>query len=266
MDKMIVTVFDSEKQAYEASQALRDLNFDGSVLINSGAVLQKDTDGNVQVRALEDEGPIGTAMGMAFGGLLGAVAGPAGMVAGTALGGWTGLLADEYNYDRGTAFVDEVADRLDAGKCAVVVQVDETWVAPVDARMEALGGEVHRRDLAQVEEDQWVREIEAEERALDELEQELEKADEEVRAEVQAKVDAAREKLGQTREHVQAKCEAFKADTHAKLDALDSRIQTATEEAKATLEERKRELKSDYDKRTTRLKEKWEEAKQALTA
>ena len=155
MDKMIVTVFDSEKQAYEASRALRDLHCDGSVLVYSGAVIRKDADGNIQLRALEDEGLIGTAIGVAFGSLFGVIAGgPIGMLAGATFGGWTGLFADAYNYDRGTAFVDTVGQRLDEGKCALVVQVDEAWAAPVDARLEELGGEVHRRDLQQVEDDQ----------------------------------------------------------------------------------------------------------------
>ena len=67
MDKMIVTVFDNETQAYEASRTLRDLHFDGSVLVYSGAVIRKDANGDVQLKALDDEGPIGTAVGMAFG-------------------------------------------------------------------------------------------------------------------------------------------------------------------------------------------------------
>ena len=267
MDKMIVTVFDNEKQAYEAAQALRDLHFDGSVLVYSGAVINKDADGNVQLRAIDDEGPIGTAAGMAFGSLFGAIAGgPAGMLAGTAIGGWTGLFADAYNYDRGTAFVSEVGDRLDAGKCALVVQVDEAWMAPVDARLEALGGEVFRRDLERVEAEQWVREIEAEERALGELDAELEQACEETRAELQAKVDAARDRLEQTRNNVQAKFDAFKAEAEAKADALEKRIKTTTGEAKAKLEARKNELEHDYNTRVTRLKEKWAEAKQVLPA
>lgn len=265
MDKMIVTVFDNEQQAYEASQALRDLHFDGSVLIYSGAVIQKDADGNVQLKALEEEGPIGTAVGMAFGGLFGAIAGPVGMLAGTAIGGWTGLFADAYNYDRSAAFVDEVGQRLDAGKCALIVQVDEEWTSPVDSRLEELGGDVYRRGLERIEADQWVREIEAEERALDELVIELEQASEETRAELQAKVDAARKKLEQTRESVKAKFEAFKAETKEKVTALEDRIKTATDDAKAKLEERKKELEYDYHKRANRLKEKWEEAKQALT-
>ena len=266
MDKMIVTVFDNESQAYEASQALRDLHFEGSVLVYSGAVISKDADGNVQLRAIDDEGPIGTAVGMAFGSLFGAVAGgPIGMLAGTEIGGWTGLFADAYNYDRGTEFVSEVANRLDEGKCALVIQVDEGWTAPVNARLEEIGGQVYRRDLERVEAEQWLREIEAEERALEQLEAELEQASDETRAELQAKVDAARTRLENTHANMKAKYEAFKAETQAKVEVVEDRIQTASEEAKAKLEERKSKIEADFQACATRIKEKLADAKQALT-
>ena len=66
---------------------------------------------------------------------------PAG-AAGGALGGW---FADLYNLGVDAEFLDDVARVMTPGKYAVVAEVAEGWTAPVDARMEALGGTVFRR-------------------------------------------------------------------------------------------------------------------------
>jgi hypothetical protein len=41
----------------------------------------------------------------------------------------------------------DVATALTPGKYAVVADVDEDWVTPVDTRMEAVGGVVFRRSF-----------------------------------------------------------------------------------------------------------------------
>ncbi|MGA2841551.1 MAG: hypothetical protein ABSG18_15475 [Steroidobacteraceae bacterium] len=46
-----------------------------------------------------------------------------------------------------TDFLTDVATALTPGKYAVVADVDEDWVTPVDTRMEAVGGVVFRRSF-----------------------------------------------------------------------------------------------------------------------
>jgi hypothetical protein len=46
-----------------------------------------------------------------------------------------------------TDFLADVATALTPGKYAVVADVDEDWVTPVDTRMEAVGGVVFRRSF-----------------------------------------------------------------------------------------------------------------------
>ena len=41
-------------------------------------------------------------------------------------------------------FLDDVSAKLTPGKWAVVSEISEEWVTPVDTRMEALGGIVFR--------------------------------------------------------------------------------------------------------------------------
>ena len=76
-DKMIVVVFDNEKKAYEGSKALKDLHAEGSITLYASAVIAKDADGKVTVKQAADQGPLGTAVGLVTGSLIGLLGGPA---------------------------------------------------------------------------------------------------------------------------------------------------------------------------------------------
>ena len=70
---------------------------------------------------------------------------------GLAIGALSGLTFGAF-YDIDTArvgedFVDDVSKSLTPNKVAIVAEIDEEWTAPVDTRMEALGGTVFRRAL-----------------------------------------------------------------------------------------------------------------------
>ena len=161
MSKMLVVVFDNEKNAYEGAKALIDLHRDGSVSLYAGAVVARDASGQVSVKDNVGEAPIGTAIGVMTGALVGVLGGPTGMIVGAAAGGLLGSVGDLINLGVGADFLEEVLGRLEPGKFAIVAEVGENWVTPVDTRMEALGGTVHRRQRADVEYEQIERDIAA---------------------------------------------------------------------------------------------------------
>src|SRR5262245_4267052 len=132
MDKMLVVVFTDESKAYQASKALRELHAEGSVTLYAEAVIAKDVQGVVTTKQAADQGPLGTALGFATGGLIGLLAGPAGLALGTATGTLTGSLYDLAQIGVSDDFLAEVSQRLSPGKTAVVAEIDEEWVTPVD--------------------------------------------------------------------------------------------------------------------------------------
>lgn len=271
MDKMIVVVFDTDTQAYEASRALQALNNEGSIVVYSGAVVEKSNDGTVQVRDAVDEGPIGTAIGMSVGTLIGALGGPAGVLAGAAIGGLTGMYADTYNVLVDGEFVQDVASQLENGKCALVAEINEVWTTPVDTRMEEIGGTVIRQSRIDVETGQWTREVEALEAEIQQLNTELEEAQAEYEAAVgeakdklAAKVEAAREKLDNAKDHAKSQLEAFKADTQAKIESLKESIKHSNEETKARLQQKIEEIQADYKVRSGKMKQAWTLTKEAF--
>jgi uncharacterized membrane protein len=96
MDKILVVIFDDENKAYEGSRTLQDLHNEGSITVYAKAVIAKDASGQVSVKQTDDEGPVGTAVGLLTGSLLGLLAGPVGFVVGASAGMFSGMMYDGY--------------------------------------------------------------------------------------------------------------------------------------------------------------------------
>jgi uncharacterized membrane protein len=94
MDKILVVVFDSESKAYEGSQALQELQNEGSINLYAKAVIARDADGKLTVKQTGDMGPVGTAVGLLTGSLIGLLGGPVGVAIGVGMGTTGGMLYD----------------------------------------------------------------------------------------------------------------------------------------------------------------------------
>lgn len=130
--------------------ALEDLHADGTITLYADAVIAKDADGNTTVKQAADQEPLGTAVGLVTGSLVGLLGGPVGVLVGATTGMAGGALFDVGTTGVGTDFLAEAAESLQAGKAALVAEIEEEWVLPLDSRMEALGGTVFRRTRGEV--------------------------------------------------------------------------------------------------------------------
>jgi uncharacterized membrane protein len=148
---MLVVVFNNEEKAYEGKKALQQLVSEGSIGAYAYAVLVKNADGTSSVKQGDDSGPIGTLVGTSFGSLLGVLGGPAGVLLGAATGMTVGATADLAHAGVGADFLDDVSKALKPNTAAVVAEIEEEWTTPVDTRMEAIGGIVFRRSVADVQ-------------------------------------------------------------------------------------------------------------------
>ena len=77
MDRMLVTVFDNETQAYEGKKALLELDGEGSIGVYGYAIVKKNADGSSTVKQSDDDVPLGTLAGTSLGALVGVLGGPA---------------------------------------------------------------------------------------------------------------------------------------------------------------------------------------------
>jgi len=265
MDKMLVVVFDSELKAYEGSRALQELQNEGSINLYAKAVIARDADGKVTVKEQGDMGPVGTAVGLLTGSLIGLLGGPVGLAIGAYAGTVGGLFYDLGQLTVGGDFLSEVEQSLLPGKAAVVAEVWEEWTMPVDTSMEALGGVVIRRTRGDVVNAQVERDSAALKADLAELEAEYDQATGEAKANLQKKIDVAKTKLHATQEAIEAKIEASQKETEAKIKSLQEQAAKESGERKAKREARIAELKADQKRRSDLLKQAWELTKEAVS-
>lgn len=265
MNKMIVAVFDTEENAYKGVDVLEGFDRNGNIVLYATAVLEKDLDGEVTVRQVAPEGPIGTAVGMLSGAMVGLLGGPIGAAVGTSLGGLTGLLFDVMNAGVNTEFVNDVSLLMLPGMSAVVAEVDEDWVTPVDTKLGELGGFVVRLPRSEVMEVQLACEAEAVSEEMDQLREELKTAGEKNKSTLQDTLKKSRKKLETIVAKANAKLEEIDREAEAKVTALQTRMKTANEERKAKIAKRIVEVKSGANARKEKLRKSRELAKEALT-
>jgi uncharacterized membrane protein len=266
MDKMIVVVFDSESKAYEGSKALKELDAQGSITLYAMGVIAKDASGKVTVKEAADQGPLGTAVGLMTGSLIGLLGGPVGVAIGAYVGTVGGIMYDLGAVGIGEDFLGEVGERLKPGKTAVVAEVEEEWVMPVDTSMETAGGVVSRRVIGEVQDALIERDTVALKAEIAHLKAEYAQATGQAKVKLQAKIDAAKAKLKATHDRAKAALDAAKQKMDAKVKSLQEQSAKAKGDAKAKIEARISEVRSEYKRRADKLKQAWELTKQALAA
>jgi hypothetical protein len=151
------------------------------------------------------------------------------------------------------------------GKAAVVAEVWENWMLPVDTKMEALGGVVFRSTRMDFVDDQMEKDIAALNAGLDELDAEYAQASAEAKKKLQTRIDNAKAKLQAAQDAMQARLQSSQQETEAKIQSLQEQAVKAQGERKAKLEKRIAELKADQKRRSELLKQGGELIKEALS-
>lgn len=254
METMLVVVFDNESKAYEGSRALNQLDSEGNITIHAEAVIGKNNDGTITVKQGDGDFPVRTVSGTAIGSLIGLLGGPAGLAVGALAGTMVGSIADLFVAGVDSDFLAEASNALTPGKYAIVADVSEEWVTPVDTRMEALNGFVFRTARQSFEEAQRAREV-AEVRAeMDQLKAEHARAKAEHKAKLQAKIDGLNTRLQAKLQQARQRSEQIKNETDAKVQGLQKKAAKAQGDAKAVINARVSEIKKQYEQWVERAK------------
>jgi uncharacterized membrane protein len=232
MDRMIVVVFDSENKAYEGKKALQQLADEGSIGLYAFAVLAKQPDGTATIKQGDNSGPLATLVGTSFGSLIGLLGGPAGMIVGAAAGMGAGAGMDFANLGIGEDFLDDVTKELKPNKFALVAEVEEDWVAPVDSRMEAIGGTVFRRSLAEVTSKLHEENVAAMKADLAQMKAEHAETKADQKAKLQEKINQLEAKIQTQMQKIKDRTEAAQAQAKAKAEVL--KVKASVARAKAS--------------------------------
>jgi uncharacterized membrane protein len=266
MNKMLVAVFNDEAQAFEGLSALKDLHKDGDITLYATAVLSKDVSGKVNMKQAADQGPIGTALGMLTGSLVGLLAGPVGLAVGASIGGLSGMITDLNKSGIDIQFVDDVSKALSPGKAAVLADVEESWTTPVDTRLGNLGGMAFRRLRSEVVEDQLTRESAAFKAEVTQLKDEIAQSRAEDKAAIQKQLDNARTKLQVMQDQARSRIDEAKREADAKVAAMQQQLKQSSDRQKAKIEKRIADVKADLQSRSAKLQEAGRLASEALAA
>ena len=262
-DKMVVIVFADEKHAYEGSKALNDLHGEGSLTLYGSAIVAKNGDGKVTVKQAADEGPLGTAVGLATGTLIGLLGGPVGVVIGATTGTLAGSVYDVAQLGVGEQFLTEAAQALSPGKVAVIAEVEEEWVTPLDTRMETLEGTVIRQPRAEFLDAQIERETAARKAELARLKAERDHAVGAAKAKLQAKVQAAQQALREESARLKEKIAATERERKAKIATIKAQAAHARGEFKEKIQKRIADSQARHQARKEKLSQAWELVKEA---
>jgi uncharacterized membrane protein len=231
MDRMLVVIFPSESKAYEGRTALQQLEDEGSVDVYGYAVLSKNPDGTASVKQGDDAGPIGTLVGTALGSLIGVLGGPVGVAAGAAAGMAVGSSVDLNNTRVGSDFIDDVQKFLVPPNVALIAEVDEEWTTPVDTRMEAIGGNVFRRALSEVEDTVDNEDVAAMKADLAQLKAEHAKEHADRKAKLQDKINQLDSKIQAQLQRAKERRDAAQRKAQAKVQALKTKADAARSKA-----------------------------------
>jgi len=246
MNKMLVTVFDTEEAAFNALSALKDLHRDGDITLYSHVVIEKDTAGKISLKSNSDNNDNNTITGLAIGSLIGLIGGPAGLLVGATSGTLAGMLVDLNSAGVDAVFVDNVSEAMLNGSVAVIANVEEEWNAPVDTKMLELNGVVFRELRNEVENDQILREVEETDAEIAKLKKSLSSASDDMSKQIKTNLDTMKKKLTILNDRGSKKVKSLNQDLKEKTTLLDTQIQDANDSNKIRLEKQKSELLDSY--------------------
>lgn len=272
MSKFVVAIFPSEAQAEEGSGAIRELDSEGVLSLYAMGIVSKDEQGNVTTELGKSPSMPSAAMGGVIGGLIGLLGGPIGFALGLGGGAWVGTWRDMSRLGVSTDFVEKVASELTRGRSAVIAEIDEDHVLPLDERIEELGGVLIREWRSAYFEGQLAREASAYKAEMALLESEREEAeaertarDADRRARLSAHIEASRDKLQAISERAKAEIEALDRETDQRLAAMQRQADKASDAAKARIEQRIEQVRAERDRRVRLLEEALDLADEALS-
>jgi hypothetical protein len=188
-----------------------------------------------------------------------------GLLIGASTGAVAGTLHDFWVAGVGMDFIEEAERLMTPGKVAVVAEIEEEWVTPVDVAMASLGGTVLRRARSEALEAQFDHDIVAFKAEIKELESEAAHASESAKAGLQGKVAAAQARLDAAVLRARQRVETIKREAEAKADALKAQMNDARSNVHDRIDERLKRVKSGYHARGHKLSQAWSLTKEALS-
>jgi uncharacterized membrane protein len=244
VESLVVAVFDDRNAALAGLEALRQLDREAEISLFAAKLVVREPNGAVQLIEDPDDTDL-SAIGAntTVGAFIGLLAGPIGLCAGAAAGA---LIAFGVELDRAGVtdeFVSDVSTALTPGKVAVVADVMEDWMTPLNRRIEQIGGVIFRRTRTQVKHTQRNLDAAAHRAEMEQLKAERAKATSDRLAQIDARVDAVRKKLEDALERDRCKMLFRQNQRDARIQALKAKADQSQGEIRRRIEARIAEVR-----------------------
>ena len=150
-ENVVVVRFTEASKAYQALSKLKQADADGGIELRAGAVVERTAAGELKIADTADNvGLVDTASGSLIGLLVGVLGGPVGLLLGFGAGALVGGSFDMDREDESDEALGVLGRAIPPGATGLIADVSESEVELVDAKMDALGGEVTRRSVVDV--------------------------------------------------------------------------------------------------------------------
>lgn len=249
MEKLIVIVFDDQTKANAGFEILRQLDRDSEISVYEAQMIAKEPNGGIRYIDNSDETVFPVIGGTAVGALVGLLGGPIGALVGGMAGGLIGSLGDLVHADVTDEFVNDVNTAMTVGKFAVVADVSEDWVTPLDTRMEQIGGVVFRRTRSEVKRMHHDHDVAAHRAEMEQLKAERAQTRSDRLAKIDATIDALRKKLESATERDRSKMLFRQDQRDTRIQALKAKADQSQGEIRRRLEARIAEVRRDYEEK-----------------
>lgn len=243
MEEVVVIVFNDKSSAYECSYALEQLDLDGDISLLEMAIVMKDGDGSVHIeRGADSRIAVRPVVGTVVWSVFGLLGGPIG--AGSLIGGGLlGSISDMEAAGIGTEFVREISNALTPGRVALVADIMEEEVTPIDSCVETLGGTVLRRMRDKIGTTEEDRDVDAYTTQLRQLKSERSEAKEShQRAKLDSRIQQVELRLDSAMERRRMKADLRVHEREQKIRALQQKAAFAKGEIKSRQASRISEL------------------------
>jgi uncharacterized membrane protein len=145
MSQFVVAVFESTSRAQQGIRVCERLEEEGSLTLYGRAIVDRDAYGNLAIEQWKDEGPLGLGVGALVGGLVEHFGGLRDSIVVWVASGAPGTWLDYLDTRASDEFLERIAGELASGRSAVIVEISEEGLTPLDRSIEKLGGKLMRQ-------------------------------------------------------------------------------------------------------------------------
>jgi uncharacterized membrane protein len=257
MDNMLVAVFETERQASAAARAMKELSTEGVVLVYASAVIVKGFKRIAIVNFAHDQNSRDPALATATRSLIGLLGRSWQSAEEATAECTTDLMLELANVGVDGGFLDKVSRHLLPGTAAIVSEIDEERLTPIDTLLESQGGIGFRCVRREVMDAQIANEIDALHREIHIIEGQLLHMRGQSKDQMQVMLKVKKDRLQATKDRARYRAASIKLEAEAKIVSLQERAAKAEGGIKARLERLANEVRVDYVNRATTLNLSW---------